>query len=155
MSKRGGDRRLLIYSDAVSKVPVHATSTITEVSLQSNSIQHRRHSPVGGSALQCDTFTPHNPNRPSLTGDCIRKALARPPLRRHNEVICDEGGSLSGTRRERRLPLSGLTVDERLTPCVMWVLESRGESRFSQRAQNRLDIHGGGSAMTNGASSSE
>ena len=61
--------------------------------------------------MQCDTPTPHNPSRPSPTGDCIGKASAFPPLRRHNEVIRDEGGSPSGTRRERRQPRGGLMVD--------------------------------------------
>ena len=61
--------------------------------------------------MQCDAPTPHNPSRPSPTGDCIGKALTHPPLRRHNEVIRDEGGSLSGTRRERRQPPGGLTTD--------------------------------------------
>ena len=55
--------------------------------------------------------TPHNPSRPSPTGDCIGRALARPPLRRHNEVIRDEGGSPSETRRERRQPRGGLMID--------------------------------------------
>ena len=62
--------------------------------------------------MQCDAPTPHNPSRPSPTGDCIGKAFARPPLRRHLEVIRDdEGGSTSGTRRERRQPQGGLTTD--------------------------------------------
>ncbi|PIL24722.1 hypothetical protein GSI_12608 [Ganoderma sinense ZZ0214-1] len=66
---------------------------------------------VGGSALQCGAPTPHNPSRPSPTGDCTGKALVRPPLRRHCGVIRDEGESLSATRRERRRPPGGLTTD--------------------------------------------
>ena len=70
--------------------------------------------------------TPHNPSRPSPTGDCIGRALARPPLRRHNEVIRGEGGSLSGTRANVDSHQVDLRPTELLTPCAECVLESGG-----------------------------
>ena len=62
--------------------------------------------------MQCGAPTPHNPSRPPQAGDCTGKALARPPLRRHNKVIRGEGGNPSGTRRERQQPL-GWAYDRR------------------------------------------
>ncbi|KAI0794347.1 hypothetical protein C8Q74DRAFT_1248210 [Fomes fomentarius] len=59
-----------------------------------------------GSALQCGAHAPQSPSQP----------------------IPDSGRSLSGTRRERRMPPGGLILDERLAvmSMLMIVLEGGG-----------------------------
>ena len=74
-------------------------------------------SPVKGSALQCDISHSAQSESPVTDERLDRKGVGSSTF-----VPCYSiswqgmGTSLSGTRRERRLPLSGLTIDERLTP---------------------------------------
>ena len=79
--------------------------------------------PFGGSALQCAARTPHDPSHPSPTGDLTGKALAEPP---HAFILYSTEvrvrTSPSETRRERRSPPGGLTIDGRLTPEACGVL---------------------------------
>ena len=67
--------------------------------------------------------TPHNPSRPSPTGDLTGKALAEPPHAFiHYSTKVRVRASPSETRRERRWPPGGLTIDGRLTPEACGVL---------------------------------
>ena len=80
--------------------------TAYNVSFEGSALHKRNNRPLGGSALQGALHAPHNPSRPSPTGDLTGEALA------HSHGL--EGRvrmSPRKMRRERRLPPGGLTID--------------------------------------------
>ena len=111
--------RTLFASDSSRtsyKVPVHAIPDHALAFTRTLS-QCIRNSLVGGSALQCDAS--HSAQSGSSVPDrrLDRKGVGSPTSARSYMISQREvATSPRRTRRERRLPPGGLTIDGRLTP---------------------------------------